>query len=198
MQKRDEYKMLATIPLIEKCKQEDKFALDELIRRHEKAVYMALYHLEPGRHDIADMTQEVLIKIARSIKNLKNPSSFKFWVNQVITNYFYDQLRKKHRQPATVSIDEKIKDEESAPTREIVDIKKVPEKKSLDKELDKVIKDSIEELPDQFRLVIVLREIQGFSYDEISRMTGTGIGTVKSRLARARDKLQKKILPYLG
>lgn len=197
MVKKDEYRKLDEIPLIEKCREGDIIALEELIKRHERVVYLALYHLEPTRSDIADMAQEVLIKMAKSIKNLRNPASFKFWLNQIITNYFYDELRRKSRRIQTLSIDEAISEEENAPSREIADVTKHPEKKSLDKELDIVIKKSIEELPEQFRLVIVLRELQGLSYDEIAKMTGAGMGTVKSRLARARDRLQKKILPYL-
>ena len=70
-------------------------------------------------------------------------------------------------------------------------------RKNLGSELDKKIKQAIENLPEQFRLVIVLRELQGLSYEEIAEITKTNIGTVKSRLARARAKLQEQIKPYL-
>ena len=197
---REEYKKLELKDLIEKCQLEDRLALEELVRRNERIVYSTLYHLDPNRTDIPDLAQEVLFRMARGVKNLKNPATFKFWLNQIITNLFYDELRRKTRRLATISMDAPYMDngeESSAITRDIADIGKMPEEKTLGIELDKKIKDAIEKLPEQFRLVVVLRELQGLSYDEIAEITHTNIGTIKSRLARARAKLQEQIKPYL-
>lgn len=194
------YRDMDIIELITKCQSDDKLALEELIRRYEKIVYNTLYHLDPNRIDIADIAQEVLFRMARGIKSLKKPVTFKFWLNQIITNLFYDELRRKTRRLATISIDAPYmegSDEESNPSRDIADTGKMPEEKTLNKELDEVIRESIDNLPEQFRIVIVLRELQGLSYDEIAEITKTNVGTVKSRLARARAKLQDNIKPYL-
>lgn len=194
------YKNLDQIELVKKCQQDDRIALEELIKRNERTIYGTLYHLDPNRTDIADLAQEVLFRMARSVKNLRNPATFKFWLNQIITNLFYDELRRKTRRLATISMDAPYMDSETeiSAAREIPDIAKIPEERTLGGELDKHIKDAIENLPEQFRLVIVLRELQGLSYDEIAEITGSNIGTVKSRLARARAKLQEQIKPYLG
>ena len=88
-------------------------------------------------------------------------------------------------------------EEESEASLNIPDTGKVPEEKTLGIELDKKIKEAIDNLPEQFRLVIVLREIQDLSYEEIAEITKTSIGTVKSRLSRARARLQEEIKPYL-
>lgn len=197
---RDIYRNMDLTELIIKCQQDDKLAMEELIKRHEKIIYNTLYHLDPNRTDIADIAQEVLFRMIRAIKTLKKPVTFKFWLNQIITNLFYDELRRKTRRLATISMDTPYMDEsedESSPSRDIADTGKMPEEKTLSKELDEVIKDSINDLPEQFRIVIVLRELQGLSYDEIAELTKTNIGTVKSRLARARAKLQDQIKPYL-
>jgi RNA polymerase sigma-70 factor (ECF subfamily) len=189
-----------TTELIEKCQHGDNLAVEELIRRNEKVVYSTLYHLDPKRTDIADIAQEVLFRMARGIKNLKKPATFKFWLNQIITNLFYDELRRKTRRVATISIDAPYKtngEEEINPSRDIADTAKMPEEATLNKELDEVIKDSIKNLHEQFRIVIILREMQGLSYEEIADITKTNIGTVKSRLSRAREKLQQSIKPYL-
>jgi len=193
------YKELDQTELVKKCQQDDRLALDELIKRNEKNVYSTLYHLDPNRFDIADLAQEVLYRMAKSVKNLRNPATFRFWLNQIITNLFYDELRRKTRRLATISMDTPYTDEESeiSATRDIPDVGKIPEETTLGGELDKHIKEAIDNLPEQFRLVIVLREIQGLSYDEIAEITGTNIGTVKSRLSRARAKLQEQIKPYL-
>lgn len=197
---REIYRNMNLTELIIKCQQDDKLAIEELIKRHEKIIYNTLYHLDPNRVDIADIAQEVLFRMTRAIKTLKKPVTFKFWLNQIITNLFYDELRRKTRRLATISMDTPYMDggeEESGPSRDIADTGKMPEEKTLNKELDDVIKDSINELPEQFRVVIVLRELQGLSYEEIAEITKTNIGTVKSRLARARAKLQDQIKPYL-
>lgn len=197
---REIYRNLELVELIIKCQQGDKLALEELIRRHERIVYNTLYHLDPNRSDIADIAQEVLFRMSKAIKNLKKPVTFKFWLNQIITNLFYDELRRKTRRLATISIDAPYLEEtgeESGGSKDIADTGKMPEERTLSKELDEVIKESISELPEQFRVVIVLREFQGLAYDEIAKITKTNTGTVKSRLARARAKLQDKIKPYL-
>lgn len=197
---RETYKNMELVELIIKCQQDDKLALEELIRRHERIVYNTLYHLDPGRTDIADISQEVLFRMVRAIKTLKKPVTFKFWLNQIITNLFYDELRRKTRRLATISMDTPYSEgaeNEASPSRDVADTGKMPEESTLHKELDEVIRESIDNLPEQFRAVIVLRELQGLSYEEIAELTKTNIGTVKSRLARARAKLQEQIKPYL-
>ena len=197
---REIYKNMNLTELIIKCQQDDKLALEELIKRHEKIIYNTLYHLDPNRVDIADIAQEALFRMTRAIKTLKKPVTFKFWLNQIITNLFYDELRRKTRRLATISMDTPYMDggeDEASPSRDIADTGKMPEESTLSKELDEVIKESIDDLPEQFRTVIILRELQGLSYEEIAELTKTNIGTVKSRLARARAKLQEQIKPYL-
>ena len=193
------YKNLDQIDLVVKCQQDDRLAIEELVKRNERNIYNTLYHLDPNRSDIADLAQEVLFRMAKSVKNLRNPQTFKFWLNQIITNLFYDELRRKTRRLATISMDVPYMDSDTdiQAAREIPDMGKIPEERTLGSELDKHIKEAIENLPEQFRLVIVLRELQGLSYDEISEITQSNIGTVKSRLARARAKLQEQIKPYL-
>ncbi len=198
--RRDKYRNIELVELIEKCQNDDRVALEELIRRHERLIYSTLYHLDPNRVDIADLAQEVLLRMSRSIKKLRNPKTFKYWLNQIITNLFYDELRRKTRRIKTVSMDITYADsssEEMSQTREIPDKAQTPHEDTLGGELDKIIKKAIENLPEQFRIVVVLRELQGLSYEEIAGVTDTNIGTVKSRLARARTKLQENIKPYL-
>ncbi|HSA06044.1 MAG TPA: sigma-70 family RNA polymerase sigma factor [Candidatus Gastranaerophilales bacterium] len=198
---RDIYKDMELAELIEKSQQDDRLALEELIKRNEQKVYNTLYHLDPNRTDISDIAQEVLFRMAKSIKNLKKPATFKFWLNQIITNLFYDELRRKTRRLNTISIDAPFLDMEGGEspfTLNIPDTEKLPEEKTLGSELDNKIKEAIENLPEQFRIVIVLRELQGLSYEEIAEITKTELGTVKSRLARARARLQEEIKPYLN
>jgi len=192
-------KALSTEDLVLEAQAGNLLALEQLVSRYQKLVYVTLFQLAPERGDINDLTQEVLLRMCRSIRSLRNPKTFKYWLNRIITNLFYDELRKTPRQLRTVSIDEPTfeSDDEHSPARDIPDATDMPDKQALNSELDRKIQQAIQNLPEQFRTIIVLREIQGLSYEEIASLTETNIGTVKSRLARARLKLQEVLEPYL-
>lgn len=175
-------------------------ALEELVKRNQKHVYISLYHLAPERNDLMDLTQEVLMRMCRSIGSLRNPKTFKYWLNRIITNLFYDTLRKGQRQLKTLSMDEPYKGDDDGgqqARRDIWDESALPEDSMMHSELDEKIRTAIHQLPEHFRTVVVLRELQGLSYEEIAELTQTNLGTVKSRLARARSKLQETLQPYL-
>ena len=198
-QTKEDLRALSTEELVLKAQADQMSALEELVSRYQKLVYVTLYQLAPERNDINDLTQEVLLRMCRSIKSLRNPKTFKYWLNRIITNLFYDELRKAPRQLKTISLDEPAydNDDEQSPARDIPDASDMPDKLALNSELDYKIQQAIQNLPEQFRTIIVLREIQGLSYEEIASLTETNIGTVKSRLARARLKLQEVLEPYL-
>ena len=182
------------------CSQEDDYnALEELIKREQKNVYTSFCYLGANQENISDLTQEVLFRMSKNIKNLKNPSLFKSWLGQIITNLFYDELRKKQRYPDAVSIDSFwLKDEDDNCLLHICDNTSKPDEKTIAKELTDIIREMICQLPEHFRIVIILRELQGLSYEEIAKITQTNVGTVKSRISRARNKLQECLKPYLA
>jgi len=196
---KEDVRALSTEDLVLKAQEGQMSALEELVSRYQRLVYVTLYQLAPDRNDINDLTQEVLLRMCRSIKSLRNPKTFKYWLNRIITNLFYDELRKGPRQLKTISLDEPMYDDsdDGSPARDVPDASEVPDKLALNSELDQKIQEAIRDLPEQFRTIIVLREIQGLSYEEIASLTETNIGTVKSRLARARLKLQEVLEPYL-
>jgi RNA polymerase sigma-70 factor (ECF subfamily) len=198
-QTKEDLRGLSTEDLVELAQTGQMNALEELVSRYQRLVYVTLYQLAPDRNDIHDMTQEVLLRMCRSIKSLRNPKTFKYWLNRIITNLFYDELRKVPRQLKTISLDEPVytDEDDQSPARDIPDASEMPDKMALNSELDEKIQQAIQNLPEQFRTIIVLREIQGLSYEEIASLTETNIGTVKSRLARARLKLQEVLEPYL-
>jgi RNA polymerase sigma-70 factor, ECF subfamily len=176
-------------------------ALEELVNRYQRTVHITLSQLLPERNDTLDLTQEVLLRMCRSIGTLRNAKTFKYWLNRIITNLFYDELRKNPRRLNTISMDtlpSSFEDEgDSKNGFDIPDVKHIPEVGALGSELEKHIQSSIAALPEQFRTMIVLREVQGLSYEEIASLTQSNLGTVKSRLARARLRLQELLRPYL-
>lgn len=181
--------------------QEDNYhAISELIRREQKNIYASFCFLNAPKESVCDLTQEALLRMSKNIKSLKNPKFFKSWLGQIISNLFYDELRKKQKQSTAISIDTYwINDDNNENCAlNICDTNCTPDEKTLNKELTNVIKEMIGKLPEHFRLVIILREIQGLSYEEIADITKTSIGTVKSRISRARNKLQECLKPYLN
>lgn len=197
MFKKDKYKKKNLTELIENVQQEDYKAMEELIKRVQDKIYMTFYYLCPDCDDLADMTQEALLRICRSIKTLKNPKNFKSWINKIISNLFYDNLRKKQKRLSCVSADEQYENK-SCELFQISDPCPCPDEKTLNNEVGEIIRDMISKLPEHFRLVTVLRELGGLSYEEIAKITGTEIGTVKSRINRARGRLKDCLQPYLS
>lgn len=184
--------------LVVLAQKDDYSALEQLIKKEQKNVYASFYYLDPKRENLLDLTQEALLRMSKNIKCLKNPKTFKAWLGQIISNLFYDELRKKQRKPDVISIDTHWQSEEkSCPVMEIKDYRAKPDEKSLGKELNEIINETICNLPEQFKFVIVLRELQGLSYEEIAQITKTSVGTVKSRIARARNKMQECLKPYI-
>lgn len=168
----------------------DAKALEELIRRVQKNIFTMFSYLTDKRHDVADLTQEALLKMARNIKSLRDISRFKPWLNQIVTNIFYDYV-KKHAVHTKIELD----------NNKLLEIKdKIgcePGEKCLFSEMEKLIKAALLTLPENLRIVIVLREYEGLSYDDIAKITNTALGTVKSRISRARLKLQQELKEFI-
>lgn len=138
-------------------------ALEELVRRVQKNIFAMFSYLTDKRQDIADLTQEALLKMARNIASLKDPARFKPWLNQIVTNVFYDYV-KKHARDKKIDLDNdkllEIKDK----------IGCEPGEKCLFAEMEKLIKAALLNLPENLRIVIVLREYEGLSYEDISKL----------------------------
>ena len=185
--------------LVIACQSGNREAMESLVKKHQRSVASLLYQLAPDWPDTSDLSQEVFIRVYRGIASLRNPRTFRSWLNQIVVNLFYDELRRRPRRLPTISIDAPIESEhgESDLVREIPDPSMKPDESSLAKELDHLIKKSMAQLPEQFRTAIVLREIKGLSYEEIAEAIGCELGTVKSRIARARGRLQEILSPYL-
>ena len=183
------YKKMSLDELVVLAQKEDFKAIEELIKKIQKEVFATLSYMTPNNDRLSDLTQEVLLKVAKYITNLKNPKCFKGWLNHIITNTYYDDLRKQKNKPETIPLDYEWSPLDLSITIEI------PDKKS--KPIEKIIKNAIRTLPESFRIAIILREFQGLSYEEIANATHASIGTVKSRISRARIKLQEVLKNYI-
>lgn len=194
------YSKMGNNELVELCKQHDQRAFAEIVKRHQRTVHGVLYRLAPDWSDTADLAQEVFVRMWRCMGQLQNPARFRSWLYRIVMNLFYDELRKRSRELPTSSLDEPQYDEDPGdhPGRDTADKSAGPEDLCINAELQTVIHEAMQQLPPQFHEAIVLREINGLSYEEIAAATNVGIGTVKSRIARARAQVRDIISPFLA
>ncbi len=170
----------------------------ELMKRYQSHIERVLYHLAPDWQDRADLTQEVWIRVYRNIRRLQEPEKFRAWLSRITTNLFYDELRKRKRHAPPLSLDAKLSFDDGEVSWELPTDTPGPDEEMATQEFYDQLQAAIAALPEVFRSTIVLREIEGLSYEEIAEITGVNLGTVKSRIARARSRLQSELQQYLN
>lgn len=165
----------------------DTNAFEKLVREYEKNVYNIALRMVNNSEDASDMTQEAFIKAYNSLQNFRGDSKFSVWLYRIVSNVCLDFLRSKNRRP-TVSLS--VEDDDGEETEiDVADESQSPElllERSLTRD---AVRRGLEALPPDYRQILLLREIQGLSYDEISSALDLEVGTVKSRIFRARKKL---------
>ena len=180
--------------LINKAKSGDKRAFEEIIGLYEKKVFSTIYYMVKNENEIEDIAQEVFVKIYKNLKNFKEESSLYTWIYRITINVCIDELKRKKN---IVYIDERIQTEDGQVEMQLEDETKGPEKLAEEEELKRKLTSCVRKLPIDQRTMIVLRDIKGFTYMEIAEMTKMNLGTVKSKINRARASL-KKILEEDG
>lgn len=187
-------KMIDEKILISKAKEGDKKAFEEIISLYEKKVFSTIYYMVKNENEVEDIAQEVFVKIYKNLKNFKEESSLYTWIYRITINVCIDELKKKKN---VVYIDEKIETADGEMEMQLEDTAKGPEHLAEDEELKRKITNCIRKLPIDQRTMIILRDIKGFTYMEIAEMTKINLGTVKSKINRARTAL-KQILEEDG
>ncbi len=191
---------LSNYDLILRCQaglRPERAAFAELLRRYQAHIDKVLYHLAPDWQDRADLAQEVWIRVYRNIKRLNEPIKFRGWLSRIATNLFYDELRKRKRVSTPLSLDAPRAVGDGEMDWDIAGDNPSPEEELTTREFYEQLQEAIADLPEVFRTTIVLREIEGMPYEDIAEITGVSLGTVKSRIARARSRLQSQLQNYL-
>ena len=165
----------------------DANAFETLVLDYEKNVYNIALRMTGNSEDAADMTQEAFIKAYNSLQSFRGDSKFSVWLYRIVSNVCLDFLRSKNRRP-TVSLS--VEDDDGEDTQlDVADESQSPEL-LLDRKLTRdSVRRGLDSLPPDYRQILLLREIQGLSYDEIAQALSLEVGTVKSRIFRARKRL---------
>ncbi len=178
--------------LIERCKAGDVGAFDELVRIYEKRVFNCALRIAGNYHDASDVAQEAFLRAFNSINTFRGDAKFATWIYRIVTNVYLDE-RKKSKAHRQTSLDDYIELEENSVTRQIQDDSPSPEEMVETEERARVLQQAINSLPDYQRIIVTLYHMQHRSYEEIAEILRLPIGTVKSRLNRARLALAEKL-----
>ncbi|MFQ5474019.1 MAG: RNA polymerase sigma factor [Dehalococcoidia bacterium] len=176
--------------LIERAREGELDAFNLLVERYERPLYNLCLRMLSSPQAAEDATQEAFISAYRSVKSFRG-GSFKSWLFRIGANACYDELRRQRSRPSR-SLDEPAGDNER--TIDVPDTAPTPDESAENLELRDALGGAISGLPPDQRLTIILRDVQGLEYEEIAVATNTNLGTVKSRINRARSRLREALL----
>ena len=177
--------------LVQRCTAGDESACAELVAEHQRMVLQLSMNLLRDRDEALDLSQEIFLRIFRTIHGFRGQSSLRTWIHHIAVN----QARNRHRfwrrrhRADHVSFDEHV----AAHADSISDPLRTPERALAQEELARVLQDALDRLPFEQRTVVVLREVDGLSYKEIASSLGVTVATIKSRLMRARQTLRRDL-----
>jgi RNA polymerase sigma-70 factor, ECF subfamily len=180
------------LDLLKKSKNGDIEAFEELIEGYQKKVFNITLRMLGNYDDASEVAQEVFLKVFKAIRSFKEESTFSTWIYKITTNTCLDELRKT-KNKKNISLDEELKLDNDEVKLQIVDQRASPETLYEQKELKKAVMEAIDQLSGEHRIIIILRELQGLNYEEIAKIVKCPVGTVKSRINRARQELREML-----
>lgn len=182
--------------LVQRVQQGDKSAFDVLVLKYQNKIIKLVYRYVRDPDEAMDVAQEAFIKAYKAIPRFRGESAFYTWIYRIAINTAKNHLVASGRRPPTGDIDaqEAEQYDSAAGLKEYA----TPEHVLLKDEIQETIARAIDELPDDLRTAIILRELEGLSYEEIAQTMECPIGTVRSRIFRARDAIDSKLKPLLS
>jgi len=181
--------------LVERVQNGEKAAFDILVRKYEHKLANVISRYIHDQSEVLDVAQDAFIKAYRALPNFRGDSAFYTWLYRIAINTAKNHLVAASRRPPKNDVD--AQDAEQFEAGSGLKEYATPERLALRGELAGTIQDAIEALPEELRVAIVLRELEGLSYEEIASAMECPIGTVRSRIFRARDAIDKQIRPLL-
>jgi RNA polymerase sigma-70 factor (ECF subfamily) len=176
--------------LVQYAKQGDLDAFNRLVVVYQEVAFNVAYRLMGDASSAEDITQDAFISAYRNLKTYRG-GSFKAWLLRIVTNAGYDELRRRKRNPSTSLEPITSDNEEIEDPAWLADSGESPEESAARAELAEAIQSCLQQLDAEFRAVVILVDVQGMAYDEAAETVGKPLGTVKSRLGRARQRIQE-------
>jgi RNA polymerase sigma factor (sigma-70 family) len=182
--------------LVKRARKGDLAAYDELVRRYQERIYATIYHMTSNHEDANDLAQESFIKAFQALRTFKGGSSFYTWVYRIAVNKTINFL-KQRKNRTQMSLDDLDFHAEHDPDLVALISDKTPRREAGLTELQEKLNSAMQRLSEAHRLVVTLHDVQGMSHEEIAKIMGCNIGTVRSRLFYARQQLQGYLADYL-
>lgn len=182
--------------LIARSQKGDLDAFDELVRRYERQVYNLAYRLAGNYDDANDVAAEAFVRAFNAIGRFRGEAAFSTWIYRIVTNVFLDERKRRLARPQ-VSLEEELHLDDSVLRRQVEDEAPGPEALAEESDVRRILNRAIQTLPEFQREIVTMYHVLDMSYEEISEATGTPIGTVKSRLNRARLALRDVLRPHI-
>src|SRR5436305_6783276 len=183
------------LALVQAAKKGDLEAFSELVKRYDRNIFRIAQHITHNEEDAQDVVQEAFLKAYQNLEQFQGNSKFYTWLVRIAVNEALMKLRRR-RSDKTVSLDEDVVTEEGSMPREVADWSPNPEQLYGQSELGDILQKTIAGLPQSFRTVFVLRDIEGLSTEETAEMLNLSVPAVKSRLLRARLQLRERLNRY--
>lgn len=181
--------------LIRRIQRGDDAAFDRLVELCTPRVYNLAFRLVGQAEDAQDIAQEAFLRVYHALPRFKGDSAFSTWLYRIVVNVCQDEIKRRRRRPASFSELEAGEGQDGPSFLEMATTGETAEDTVTQRERTEIIQQAITRLPEAFRLVLVLYDIQGFSYQEIAEVLHMNVGTVKSRLNRARNLLREQLSP---
>jgi RNA polymerase sigma-70 factor (ECF subfamily) len=182
--------------LVARAREGDQEAFEEIYRRYERRIYNTVYQVVRNEEDAADITQEAFVRAYRSLKNLRSDEAFTSWLFRIAINLSRNHLRSRPHFRVD-SLDEYATSEEEEQELQIPDTTHDPARMVESREMQNIVRRAVGSLSDAHREVITLHHLEGMRVDDIAVILHCSVGTVKSRLSRARDELKRKLRSYV-
>lgn len=179
--------------LISRAQQGDRSAFNTLIRKHEARAYQYAYRLSRNQEEAADIVAEAFVRVFNALPNFKGQSAFSTWLYRILTNCYLD-TRKKGKNRTIVSLEAVLHTSEGDMERQIEDPSLTPQQEAEKGERETRVEDAVGLLPEYQRAMIVMYHAEMMSYEEIAAALDLPLGTVKSRLNRARLSLRELLV----
>ena len=182
--------------LVERVQKGDKRAFDLLVRKYQQKVVGVISRYISDWSECQDVAQETFIRAYRAIAAFRGDSQFYTWIYKIATNTAKNHLVSQARRPPTddIAIDDAVLLDGGTRLKDGA----TPERELMRQEIEQTVFDAVEQLPEDLKIAITLREVDGLSYEEIAETMNCPIGTVRSRIFRARDAIDQKLRPLLG
>lgn len=186
--------MESELQLVQKAVHGDNHAFEQLVQIYQNKVYALSFRYMGNEDDAYDMAQESFIKAYRSLRSFKGDSSFGTWIYRITTNVCLDEIRRRKRRIVPLSLDEPVATLDGQEIeKEIADNSLAADRIYEQKEFSEYLQGLLDEMKPEHKTAIILRDVMELSYEEIAEVLNCSIGTVKSRISRARSVLQKKL-----